>query len=83
MKYEHYDLSVCVVCIHLLANGEYDDGTDVGEQTAEKMAQLWGDNTRHLVPGNYEQGFRVTTCDGCGSQLHGDRHEAHALIPSD
>ncbi|GAA4852513.1 hypothetical protein [Saccharopolyspora rosea] len=27
-KFEIHDLSVCVVCLHLIANGEFDDGTD-------------------------------------------------------
>lgn len=76
------ELSVCTVCIHLLANGEYNDGTDVAESAADRMSRIWGDDGRHLVPGGDELGFCITECDTCGDSDHGDRFTASALIPT-
>jgi hypothetical protein len=80
-KYDITELSVCTVCIHLLANGEYDDGTDAAEIAAAGMARVWGDDVVHLVPGSADLGHCSSSCDGCGSTLAGDRFEASALIP--
>lgn len=74
------DLSVCLVCIHLLANGEYNDGTDAAEVCAAGMARLWGaGGVWHLVPGSEEFGYSVGSCEGCGDTMHGDRFEAFAF----
>lgn len=75
------ELSVCTVCIHLLANGEYDDGTDAAEIAAAGMQRIWGADTVHLVPGVGCLGHCSSDCDGCGDTLAGDRFEAAALIP--
>lgn len=89
-------LSVCTVCIHLLANGEFNDGTDAAEVAGNGMARIWGNDAIHLVPGGGHRdnecdgecdgecdnlGFSWSSCDGCGESLGGDRHAATALIP--
>lgn len=92
--FEKAELSVCVVCAHLLANGEYDDGTDAAEQAAKGMARIWGDDARHLIAGGHVEDcdgsepcgcldgwFSWSDCDGCGSEMGGERHRAVALIP--
>lgn len=74
----HFDvaeLSVCVDCIMILANGE---GSSV---TVDAMTATWGDDGRHLVPGGEDLGYSTSPCDGCGSGLHGDRFTAALLKP--
>lgn len=80
-SFEEYRLSVCEVCLHLLANGEYNDGTDAAERANDAMIEKWGEDTKHLIPGSEEFGFSTSECDTCGDDLHGNRHEAIALIP--
>ena len=75
------DLSVCTVCIHLLANGEYNDGTDAAETCSAGQLATWGDDLMHMVPGDEDLGFCQSSCDGCGDSDHGDRFRAHLLIP--
>jgi len=76
------ELSVCVVCIHLLANGEYDDGTDAAEVASAGQLAKWGDDVQHLVAGGDDLGFMKSDCDGCGDHHHGDRFRAYLMIPT-
>jgi hypothetical protein len=78
---DHLELSVCVVCLHLLANGEFNDGTDAAENAAIGMILLRGATARHLVADGEDLGFSTSSCDGCGDTDHGDRYRAIALIP--
>ncbi|WAL67128.1 hypothetical protein ORV05_04890 [Amycolatopsis cynarae] len=93
-EFDITELSVCTVCIHLIANGEFDDGTDAAEKCAEGQAKIWGENAIHLVAGGHvedcdgsepcgctEPWFSWSSCDGCGETLGGDRFHAAALIP--
>jgi hypothetical protein len=80
-RFDQTELSVCMVCIHLLANGEYNDGTDAAEVAGKGMDRIWGKDARHLVPGGDELGYSTSSCDGCGDWHHGDRFTATALIP--
>jgi hypothetical protein len=81
-RFERIELAVCIVCLHLLANGEFNDGTDAAENAAIGMILLWGDNARHLVADGTELGFGTWPCEGCGNTDHGDRYRAVALIPA-
>ena len=81
-RFEHTDLDVCVVCLHLLANGEFNDGTDAAETAGSGMHRIWGDDTRHLIADGTELGFSTWPCEGCGNTDHGDRYRAIALIPT-
>jgi hypothetical protein len=81
-KFDQAELAVCMVCLHLLANGEFNDGTDAAESAASGMARLWGDNARHLVADGTELGFSTRPCESCGDTCHGDRYRAIALIPN-
>lgn len=80
-KFDVTELEVCTVCIHILANGEFNDGTDADDKARQGMAKLWGDDAMHLVAGDGEIAFSAASCDGCGDPLAGERHEAAALIP--
>jgi hypothetical protein len=84
-RFDITELRVCVVCIHLLANGEYNDGTDVAELAHAGMIHIWGEDAKHLVPGggdgDGDYGFCTSQCDGCGDTCHGDRYQAYAMIP--
>ncbi len=80
-RFERVELAVCVVCLHLLANGEFTDGTTAGQVAAEGMSRTWGDNARHLVADGAELGFSTWPCDSCDNTDHGDRYRAVALIP--
>lgn len=84
-RFEETELSVCLVCIHLLANGEYNDGTDIAEVTLGAMRHIWGDDFIHISAGGGEygdeNGFCTSPCDGCGDTDHGDRFAATLLKP--
>lgn len=82
MSVEFTEISVCAVCINLIANGEYNDGTDAAEKCAEGQERLWG-KTWLVAGGGTEEddgdkGFCTTSCDGCGDTYHGDRFRAFA-----
>jgi hypothetical protein len=79
---DQIELAVCVVCLHLLANGEFNDGTDAAETTVTGMYRIWGFNVRHLSADGAELGFSTWPCEGCGNTDHGDRYRAIALIPT-
>jgi hypothetical protein len=81
VRFVHFELAVCVVCLHLLANGEFNDGTDAAEIAAAGMHRIWGDIARHLVADGTELGFATWSCEGCGNTDHGDRYRVVALIP--
>lgn len=81
MQFNQTELRVCTVCICLMANGEYNDGTDAAEVATAGMKRIWGKDVRHLVPGGEDLGFHTTSCDSCGQTDHGDRYAATALIP--
>lgn len=75
-------LSVCVDCALLIANGEVtdSDGNDIAEQVAERQVSVWGNDARWLVlDHNDEPYFGTRPCDGCGSDLAGDRMLAAVL----
>jgi hypothetical protein len=69
------------VCLHLLASGEFNDGTNAAETASAGMERLWGAAARHLVADGTELGFSTWSCDTCGDTDHGDRYRAIALIP--
>lgn len=50
-KFVEYDLSVCTVCAHLIANGEFNDGTDAAEIAQRGMDAKWGPLQRDIVSG--------------------------------
>lgn len=75
------ELSVCTVCLHLIANGEFEDGTDVAEQTNAAMVERWGEDVAHMVLGGDELGFCDSACTGCGAIEAGDRFTAAILRP--
>jgi len=81
MRYDTTEIAVCTVCICLLANGEYVDGTDAAERAGEGMARIWGDDGKYLSPGSEDLGYGMSSCGGCGETDHGDRHQAFAMIP--
>lgn len=47
-RFKHYDfgmINVCVVCVHLHANGEYNDGEDTAERCLEGyVREGWADS---------------------------------------
>lgn len=49
-----HELRVCLVCVHLIANGEFNDGTDAAEICGQAMARKWGNLTRDIVLGTAE-----------------------------
>lgn len=67
-RFNIHELRVCLVCIHLMANGEFDDGTDAAEKCAAGQVKEWGDNAKYLVSGS--------DCDeDCERDMHDDTHE--------
>lgn len=64
-RFDITEISVCTVCIHLLANGEYNDGTDTAEVVSAGMERIWGADLRHMVPGGSHESCEPS-CDGSG-----------------
>jgi hypothetical protein len=83
---EFSEINVCVVCIHLLANGEFNDGTDAAEKCFAGQQRIWG--STHLIPGggseedDGDRGFSWSACEGCGDTDGGDRFQAFAELDS-
>lgn len=75
LTFDVAELAVCQDCIMLLANGEGDG------DVVDAMTATWGADGRHLVPGGDDLGFSWSPCDGCGSDLGGDRYTAALLKP--
>jgi hypothetical protein len=72
------DLSVCLDCAGMIANGELGTGDENADREhAEKMVAVWGEGTDGvlgLVLNSDDEGhFSWRRCDGCGSSLGGDR----------
>jgi hypothetical protein len=80
-RFEITDLSVCIVCVHLIANGEYDDGTDAADVCGEGQQRIWGDDAAHMALGDNDFGFSWSPCEGCGESLAGDRFYAVVMVP--
>lgn len=74
-----HDLDVCTVCIHLIANGEFNDGTDAADKCSAAQVRIWGNLAVSMVAGDDDVWFSYRSCDGCGHQAAGDRHHAHIL----
>lgn len=74
-----HDLDVCTVCVHLIANGEFDDGTDAAEKCSARQVKIWGPLAVAMVLGDDDEWFSYRSCDGCGDQLAGDRFHAHII----
>ena len=83
MRFNIIDIDVCVVCLMLCANGEYNDGENTARDCARGQHELWGDNARHFTCGGEELGFSTSECEGCGNPYHGDRYRLHVMIPLD
>lgn len=80
-RFDTYELEICTVCAHLIANGEYNDGTDAAEVSAAGIEATWGADAIHLSVTGGEPLFSTSPCDGCGNSDNGDRIKAVALIP--
>lgn len=50
-EFDITEIKVCVVCMHLMCNGEYNDGTDAAEKCAERQDLVWGGNQKYFTPG--------------------------------
>lgn len=68
------DISVCVDCIMLIANGEDEGGHAESMDIVWPSAEGW-----HLACGGEDLGFSWSSCSGCGSHLGGDRFMATAF----
>jgi len=74
------DIAICEDCRQMTANatlGSEDHEADNAH--AEKMVALWGDGWR-IVPPSGDGHFSDRWCDGCGSQLAGDRYVTEAWL---
>lgn len=75
------DIDICVDCLQILANGVE---TDEHAQVATDMYKIWGDA---LITPNCDEEceghFSNKACEGCGSDLGGDRHKAVVFLNTD
>lgn len=81
---DNVDLEVCVDCIMVIANGEATADTNTDEHVANMDAMWPAQDGWRLGYGNSDPdasdlGFSWGSCDGCGSNLGGDRFAAHAF----
>ena len=92
-----HELQVCTVCLHLIANGEYHDGTDAAARCGQGLVDRWGELAGQIVPGwvgscdcapdedcesgCLDLGYHTSPCDGCGDSDAGDRFAAVILGP--
>ncbi|MGC2652281.1 MAG: hypothetical protein WA317_01475 [Mycobacterium sp.] len=83
MEYEITELDVCTVCIHLIANGEFNDGTDAADVARAGWETTFGDQAQYLTYGGEELGFSWSSCDACGNGDGGDRYRASLMVPAD
>lgn len=88
MKVVCRDLAICVDCVAYTANGEVFDvhGRLITVTHSWRMAKQWGADLPHLhsaCPENCDGWFSWSSCDGCGSNLGGERHPAVVLAPED
>lgn len=83
MRFNIIEIDVCVVCLMLCANGEYDDGENTAQDCARGQREQWGDDARHFTCGGEELGFSTSECEGCGNPYHGDRYRLNVMIPLD
>lgn len=70
---EFTELSICTDCLMMAANGE------CGERD-ERAPEPLSLHDGYVIPGDEDYGFRQSDCEGCGTYLHGDRHEAFIEI---
>ena len=79
--YETIDLSVCSDCIMAISNGDLGDVSEEYEAEYDAAVKSHWTTTEgwEVVPGNEDLGFSWRQCEGCGSNLGGDRFEAHAM----
>lgn len=96
-RFKIIPISCCVVCVHLTANGEYNDGEDTAERCLKGQAAVWSGNERYFVVGSdceegctkhedgeheeFELGFSWMWCDGCEDTNGGDRYQMYVMIP--
>ena len=90
------EISICVDCMVLLANGETPDDDFRCDSSVTLLSLVEG---QEVVPGGDHNadctpvvrealgcqcgdlGFCTTACDGCGSVMHGDRFKATIFEP--
>lgn len=81
MRTERVDIDICVDCLQILANGVE---TDEQAQVATNMDKIWGSALITLnCDEECEPPFSHQSCEGCGSDLGGDRHKAVVWLDSD
>lgn len=82
------NLEFCTDCVMLIANGEVieSDGNDITDQVNAMQVDIWGTGVNGALgltlncPEDCEGWFSWSDCDGCGSNLGGDRHPGVHII---
>lgn len=94
MAVETYKMSICVDCMAHLANGECGSCHEESGHDREPLSAVPAENNvslgmfaeDHAPDCNGEDcdcenlGFSMSSCDGCGSTLGGDRYAATGWI---
>lgn len=73
------ELSVCVVCAHIIANGKFDDGTNATDLAISRTLLRYREGYTGMSVNGDEPSFSTTPCDTCGEELHGDRFNVTRL----
>lgn len=64
-------IKACLVCVHLTANGEFNDGTDAAEKCAEGQQKIWGDRASQ---------FCMAGCaEDCNAKDYDPDHECEEM----
>ena len=76
-----YELTICVDCLMLVANGEgnHEWSEDDLRSHLAAMERNWPGDTWWIALGDESDEFSWAPCDSCGSKLGGSRHSATAF----
>src|SRR3954466_5117212 len=76
-------LLVAYVAMHISTTGDDDRDNNPSTRHAALIDATWPmADGWSLSIGNEDLGFSTSRCDACGTRLHGDRNEAHAMRPA-
>lgn len=75
---EIYNVTLCECCIGIACNGEWESHNDCTDHTP--LSKL-GPNDTVCLADNDPDPFYGLNCDGCDTNLSGNRFDCHYLVP--
>lgn len=75
----HDDVRLCACCALKAANDDTSGCSDVSDPREHPLGVMGADFGGHVVVGDESDDFSQARCDGCGSELAGERFHAVVL----